>query len=353
MRSIRMIIVVSVTLALTTLSCNKNDQSDVSLKQAVDNSTTLLNNAMNDITASKAYGLLTLSDGGQKSAETADPVYKTYITLDKIKGVYNYTPVSTTDKWGIPLIRYFSKTADDNMMIVNMPLKKVERPWSLRQILSSDSELTNNFSISVSDYHNNYNSYHDFDYLLASEISIDGSPAGKLNIKSIVSPDLGKDYASQYVFTDGYTAEYKYLSGDPSVYTFAINDNDKVLYEEKRETTENTGSAFKREQTYTLTIGDFKIVRKSGIKEPSIYVNDVLQTEAVVEIIDREEDQEASVCRKRDIQITFDDGTTTTLSALIGESVEDIKTLFESLHDVYFAAYIVDWIAYDIYYQRN
>ncbi len=348
-----MILVVSVALALTTLSCNKNDQSDMSLKQAVDNGTAVLNNAMSDIAASKAYSLLTLNDGGQKSAETADPVYKTLITLDKIKGVYDYTPVSTTDKWGIPLIRYFSKTADDNLMIVNMPLKKVERPWSLRQILTSDSELTNNFSISVSDYHNNYNSYHDYDYLLASEISIDGSKAGKLNIKSIVSPELGKDYASQYVFTDGYTAEYKYLSGDPAVYTFAIKDNDKVLYEEKRETTKNTGSAFNREHTYTLTIGDFKIVRKSGIKEPAIYVNDVLQSEAVVEIIDREEDQEASICRKRDIQITFDDGTTIMLSALIGESVEDIKTLFESLHEVYFAAYIVDWIAYDIYYQRN
>jgi len=353
MRSKKSVIVVSVALALATLSCNKNEQSDLSLKQAVDNSTAVLNNAMSDITASKAFGLLTLADGGQKSAETADPVYNTYITLDKIKGVYDYTPVSTTDKWGIPLIRYFSKTADDNLMIVNMPLKKVERPWSLRQILSSDSELTNNFSISVSDYHNNYNGYHDYDYLLASEISIDGSAAGKLNIKSVVSPDLGKDYASQYVFTGGYTAEYAYLSGDPSVYTFAIEQNDIVLYEEKRETTKNTGSAFNREQTYTLTIGDFKIVRKSGVKEPAIYVNDVLQVEAVVEIIDTQEDEEASVCRKRDIQITFDDGTTTTLSTLIGESVEDIKTLFESLHEVYFAAFIVDWIAYDIYYQRN
>jgi len=348
-----MIIVVSITLALTSLSCSKNDQSDLSLKQAVDNSTAQLNNAMSDITASKAFGLLTLSDGAQKSAETEDPVYKTYITLDKIKGVYNYTPVSTSDKWGVPLIRFFSKTADDNLMIVNMPLKKVEKPWSLRQILSTDSELTNNFSITVSDYHNNYNSYRDFDYLLASEISIDGSSAGKLNIKSFVSPDLGKDYASQYAFTGAYTAEYKYLSGDPSLYTFAVKDNDKVLYEEKRETSKITVAPFNREHTYTLIIGDFKIVRKSGIKDPEIYLNDVLQTEALVEIIDREEDEEASVCRKRDIQITFDDGSTTTLSALIGESVEDIRTLFESLHEVYFAAYIVDWIAYDIYYQRN
>jgi hypothetical protein len=353
MKSKKMIIVVSITLALTTLSCNKKDQSDLSFRQAVDNSTAALNSAIKDIAASNAYGLLTLADAGQKSAETADPVYNTYITLDKIKGVYNYTPVSTTDKWGVPLIRFFSKTADDNHMIVNMPLKKVEQPWTLRRILSSDPELTNNFSIAVSDYHNNYNSYHDYDYILASEISIDGSSAGKLNIKSVVSPDLGKDYASQYVFTGGYAAEYKYLSGDPTVYTFAIKDNDKILYEEKRETTKTTGTVFNKEKTYTLTIGDFKLVRKSGVKEPEIYVKDVLQTEALVEVVDREEDQEPSVCRKRDIQITFDDGTTTTLSALIGESVNDIKTLFESLHDVYFAAYIVDWIAYDIYYQRN
>jgi hypothetical protein len=59
------------------------------------------------------------------------------------------------------------------------------------------------------------------------------------------------------------------------------------------------------------------------------------------------------VVKKRDIQITFEDGTTTTVSDLIGKSIDNIKTLFDSLHSVYFAAYVVDWIAYDIYYQRN
>jgi len=96
-----------------------------------------------------------------------------------------------------------------------------------------------------------------------------------------------------------------------------------------------------------------QIVRKSFTAAPEVYVSGVLQSNAVVAIIDSETDTEASVCRKRDIQITFEDGTTITVSALIGDSIGDIKTLFESLHSVYFAAYVVDWIAYDIYYQRN
>jgi hypothetical protein len=61
-------------------------------------------------------------------------------------------------------------------------------------------------------------------------------------------------------------------------------------------------------------------------------------TGAVVEIVDHETDPEATVCKKRDIRITFDDGTSTTVSTLIGESIADIKTLFDSLHNVYFAA---------------
>ncbi len=84
-----------------------------------------------------------------------------------------------------------------------------------------------------------------------------------------------------------------------------------------------------------------------------VSVNGILQPGAVVSIVDTDQDQEVSVCRHREIQITFEDGTTTTISALIGNSIDDIKTLFNSLHQVYFAAYVVDWIAYDIYYNRD
>lgn len=348
------IILFTAFLSAMLWSCTKNDGtvSNLSLKQSINQSALDLNNAMSAISASEAYSILTVNSGTQKSANLTESQYKVYITLDTIKGVYNYKPVPRTDRWGFSLIRYFSKSSDNSKMIVNMPLKKVVNPHALREYVPADSSLANNFSIAVSDYHNNYNNYHDFDYILASEISVDKVIAGNLNIKYVISPTNGIQYASQYAFSGSYTADYKYESGDTTVSSFTITGSDKVLYEEKLLTVKNDTARFGREHQYTLTIGDVQITRKSGIKKVQVFVNGVLQTNAVIEIVDKVADNEASVCKKRDIKITFDDGTTTTISALIGNSVENIKTLFDSLHQVYFAAYVVDWIAYDIYYHR-
>jgi hypothetical protein len=353
MKMARRILISVMVLSIFILSCERNDISldTATLKQAIKQSADELNTAMQSIGSSKAFTLLTVSSPTTKSA-TSDSIYKVYIGLDQVKGIYDYQPVVTTDRLGLPLIQFFTKTADDSKMIVRLPLKKVEHPRLLREYQVSDSSLTNNFLIAVSDYHNNYNSYWDYDYILTSEISIDNVVAGNLNIKSIVSPTEGTDYKSEYVFAGGYTAQYKYLSGDTTVSSFGILKDNLLLYEEKRQTVKNDTARFGREHLYILTIGNIQIIRKSGVVAPAIYVDGVLQTSAVVEIIDHESDSEASVCHKRDIQITFDDGTTTTISALIGGSVENIKVLFDSLHDVYFAAYIVDWIAYDIYYKR-
>jgi hypothetical protein len=308
---------------------------------------------MDAISSSKAFSILTVNGGTLKSASSTAADYKVYINLDTVKGMYDYHPGQKKDRWGRSLLRYFDKSADNSKMIVRMPLKKVEHPWLLRQYVPADTLLANNFEISVSAYHNNYNNYHDFDYLLASEISIDKVKAGKLNIKWLVVPKVGTDYASQYAFEGGYTADYKYLSGDTTVSSFGISGSGKVLYEEKRLTIKNDTMRFGREHQYILSIGDVKIVRKSGTKTVAIYVKDVLQTKAIVEILDKEVDLEGSVCKKRDIRITFDDGTVTTVSELISKSVGNIRILFDSLHEVYFAAYVVDWIAYDIYYQRH
>ncbi|HEY5469570.1 MAG TPA: hypothetical protein VIK07_03535 [Bacteroidales bacterium] len=349
------IILITVFLGATLGSCTKNISTadNTSLKQSINQSALNLNNAMSTISASKAYSILTVSDGISKSLSSTDAQYKVYITLDTVKGIFNYKPATKKDKWGMSLMRYFTKTADDSKMIVNMPLSKVLKPRLLREYKPADSTLTNNFMISVSDYHNNYNNYHDFDYILASEISVDNVVTGNLNIKSAISPALGINYSSQFAFAGSYTVDYKYESGDTTVSSFTITGDNKVLYEEKLLTVKTDTCRFGREHQYILTIGDVQIIRKSGTKDVSVSVNGVLQLNAVVTIVDKEADSEASVCKKRDIQITFDDGTTTTVSALIGNSVANIKTLFDSLHSVYFAAYVVDWIAYDIYYQRN
>ncbi len=345
-----------VLFVVVVTGCSKNEGllDNASLKQAIDKGALNLNDAMGKITATQAYSILTVSDDGtSKSISGTEADYKVSIPLELIKGVYDYKPFASSDKWGFSLIKYFAKTSDNSQMIVNMPLVKIKKLWSLRHFSPEDTLLTNNFSIAVSDYHNNYNNYHDYDYILASEISVDNTLAGKLNIKSIVSPTLGVDYASQFVFANSYNANYWYESGDTTTSGFSIKNAETLLYAEELLTIRNDTAKFGKEHLYTLTIGNVQIIRNSTRKTVQIAVNGVIQDAAKVEILDKVYDPEASVCKKRDIQITFDDGSVATVSALIGESVDDIKTLFESLHKVYFAAYIVDWIAYDIYYQRN
>lgn len=347
------IIIIAAIVSTAIWSCTKIDSSNLSLKQSVDAGATNLNNAMNAISASKAYSILTVNDGTIKSTDATATDYRVYITLDTVKGVFNYKPILKRDRWNWSLMRFFEKTSDDAKMIVKMPLAKVEHPRLLKLFLPSDTLLTNNFQIAVSDYHNNYNNFHDFDYLLKSEISVDDKVAGQLNIDYLKNPDTGTSYASQYAFTDSYTADYKYESGDTIAASFGISGGGKLLYEEKRLTIKNDTLRFGREHQYILTIGDVKIVRSRGLATAKVYLKDVLQENAVVEIVDNDDnDTEGSVCKKRDVKITFDDGTSTTIQTLIGTSVTDIKTLFDSLHDVYFAAYVVDWIAYDIYYKR-
>jgi len=344
-----------VFLSAAIAGCDKNEGSldSASLKLAIDKSAISLNAAVSKISETQAFSVLTAFDGQLKSGSTTDPIYNTYITLDKISGVYEYKPVSTFDRWGFSLIRYFNRTGDNNNMIVKMPLKKVKSPMSLRRWSPADSALTNNFTIDVSDYHNNYNSYWDYDYLIDSKISVDNAEAGSLYMKSLVSPTKGRNYFSQYAFTGGYTTNYKYTSGDTIKSSFAIQKGTDVLYKEERMMIKNDTAKFGFEQIYILTIGNVSITRNAGSHSVKIAVDGVVQPNAVVTVIDREADDEPSVCHKREIQITFEDGTTTTISSLISASVDNIGTIFRSLHQVYFAAYVVDWIAYDIYYQRN
>lgn len=342
-------------LSLIIMSCSKtaNNTDSVTMKQALTESSANLKTAMTDIASSQAFQLFTMDGAIMKS--TADALYKVYIVMDSVKGEYDYHPVIRKNHWGISLLQFFTKTANNSQMIVRMPLAKVKNPRILREYRPADSTLTNNFSIAVSNYHNNYNGFHDYDYNLVSEINVDDKKAGDLSIKSIVSPKNNVHYGSQFVFSDKYTAKYAYVSGDTTVSSFAILDAGKTLYEEKLLTIKKvkTDTArFGREHLYSLTIGNVQIVRYSATKTVEVYVDGVLQPNAKVTIIDKVVDPEASVCKKRDIQITFEDGTTTTVSTLIGAQIDNIKALFTSLHQVYFAAYIVDWVAYDIYYQK-
>ncbi|MCK9641292.1 MAG: hypothetical protein M0R39_15410 [Prolixibacteraceae bacterium] len=345
-------------LSSLVLSCSKTetDSSQIPLKDALTSSTQNLNSAITDISSLQAFQLLSVSSGSTLKSGTMMSTttgYGALIPLSLVKGVYDYKALKTEESNHYPLIRFFTKSASTNNMVVNLPLSKLKNPHDMREYHKADSTLTNNFSISVSDYHNNYNNYHDYDYLNVADITIDNVKAGGLSIKSIVSPNHNTQYASQFDFTNGYTAKYLYSSGDTTVSSFTILKAGGILYQEKLLTIKKDTAKFGREHQYILTIGNVKIVRKHG-SPAEIYVNGVLDPKAVVTIIDNDEDEDSehSITNKRDIQITFADGTVSTVSALIGKSITDISTLFTSLHQVYFAAYVVDWIAYDIYYKR-
>ena len=50
--------------------------------------------------------------------------------------------------------------------------------------------------------------------------------------------------------------------------------------------------------------------------------------------------------------ITFDDGTTATISSLASAAIPTISAMFTSLHQANFATAIVDWIAWEVYYTK-
>lgn len=356
-------------LSILIWSCSKSVESDPSqvvLKSAITASAQTLNNAMTDISSSQAFQLLNVSTADALKAGTLPATTTTYqanIPLSLIKGVYDYKALKNVEARGYNLIRFFTKSADNSNMIVNMPLSKMKNPRYLRTYQQGDSALANNFTISVSNYHNNYNSYHDYDYVNVADFSIDNVKAGSMNMQSSVSPTLGKNYISQFDFSNGYTAKYMYASGDTTVSSFTLIKASNIVYQEKLVTVktqptnmqgDDDSMKFGRERQYTLTIGNVTIVRETGTA-PKVYVNGQLQSKAVVSVVDEDENEESehSVLEKRDLKITFDDGTTSTVSALIGQSITDISSIYKSLHQVYFAAYIVDWLGYDIYYKRN
>ncbi len=341
-----------VLMGLLIVSCSKTEtetgSSPTALKEALALGTQNLNNAMTDIAATQAFQLLGIDNSSSlKSATT----YAANIPLELVKGVYDYKALKTVESRNYPLIRFFTKSTDASKMVVNMPLAKLKNPRDLRIYLAADSALTNNFSIAVTDYYNNYNSYRDYEYIHAAAITIDKVAAGNLNIKSVVDPTTGKAYSSQFTFSNGYTAKYQYASGDTTRSGFTLLKNATTLYTEELQTVRNDTARFGRESQYTLTIGDVKLVRKAD-RTYQVYLKSVLQPKAVVAIVDNVATTEPSICHHREIQITFEDGTVSTVSTLISNSVDNLTTLFTALHEIYFAAYVVDWIGYDIFYKR-
>lgn len=158
-------------------------------------------------------------------------------------------------------------------------------------------------------------------------------------------PGEGRSYSSRFTFAEGYSINVERHSGDTAQSSFALLDEDDILL---KESAIFIRSGYKQvERQYYLTIGDVEIRRSTSVDSIQVYLDGVLQQHAAVKITDFR-DGEKSICHSRDLEITFDHGTKTRLSELINPARETLRTLMSSMDEMYFAKYIVDYIAISI-----
>jgi hypothetical protein len=361
-------------VSILSWSCSNNELSQASLKDSMNKNVQDLTAAMNKISASNGYQLLSISTGTasnttpslvKSSVAAFDTTYNSIILTD-IAGNYDYKAVKYK-KGGNQLLRFFTKSGTSDHMIVGLPESKLKNPGRLLHYSPSDTLLVNNYVIDLSKYNYNFNRRLGWNYQMTSTINIKDVNIGALAIQSSSSIANGYKYASEFVFADGYKASCTYASGDTAVANYAIYDGSKVLYLEKYTALRGSKNGKHKEKQYTLTIGNVEIVRAlnhEALDSAKIYVGGVLQTNAKVEIVDintsvsnydsgDDETDNSVINKSRELKITFDDGTSATISDLLGTSVTTIRTLFASLRQSSFAVGIVDWIAWDIYTNKE
>jgi hypothetical protein len=258
------------------------------------------------------------------------------------------------------IMRFFNKTGVSSGMTVRLPEEKVNTWKSLLHYSPTDTLLANNFVVTLSDYQYKFIWFTGYNYQIASSIKIKDVDAGVLKIKSSSSKTNGYKYASEFAFPNGYQIDCQYASGDTAISSYAISKDAKTLYEEKYTAIKSKTDLKHKEKSFSLKIGNVLIERTLGLGHASldsakVYVGGVLQLKSKVEIVDIVPDvTDQTVTRnKRELKITFDDGTSATFSELAGVAVTDITSLFASMRQVNFATNIIDWIAWDIYTKKN
>ena len=340
------ILIIAIFFGLVSWSCTKIE-SGHNLKHEMARSIAEINTAIVKISESKGYQLLTVS---LDPAKTDDGFHDT-IDLAMVAGIYDFQPDNTYRDHLYHPYRLFNKTGESEFMIVNLPEQMIFHPKYLHDCNpATDQILENNFSITASDYHLYFNWWNSYDYLLNAGLTLDGEDIGSLEVASTSKSYKKHTKSSKYTFTEGYNISTSWETGDTTKSSFALSkDNDTLLKETNIFIWKDD---HKREKQYILTIGNIDIKRMTGIDSIEVYVDGELQNEAAAIITDSD-DESGSICHKRDILLTYNDGSTAKLSELIGPARTTLKTLLDSLHEMYFAKHIVDYIALDIYFNSR
>jgi hypothetical protein len=344
----RNLVASGIIVCLAIWSCSKIE-SPVSFKQAVEKSASDINTAMSSISESVGYKVLISEVPVAKDMTTSD--YKDSITLAKIAGVYDFQPdtIPMYHHYDHPF-RLFKKTGTNDMLVVNLPQKLIYHPRYLIYLSLKDSVLKNDFSVSASEYHFYYTPWHNLDYRLKAGLKLESTDLGSLEVTASSASGSNQVYSSSYTFPDEYNVATSWQSGDTARSSFVIMKGSSTLLQE---TTLYTGDMMHhREKQYDLIIGNVEIKRGFGIDSIQVYMDGVLQKKAGAKIQDSDLTS-CTIAGHRDILLTFDDGTTATLSSLIGSTLTDLKTLIDSLHEMRFAQRVVNYIAFDVFWNSR
>jgi len=336
-----------VVIALMMWQCSKMDQGrNLSLKEAVQNNVAKINSAVEKISASKGYQLLSLSEASAKS----DYAFNDSINLALIAGVYDFKPDTVLKHHDFFPHNLFVKTGTSDKFIVNLPQSLVFHPKYLHFFAFTDSVLKNDFTVTATDYHFYYTFWNASDYRLKADFSLNSASIGNVDMFSTWKSGTDSKSITNFTFPEGYSIIKSGKTGDTTDFIFALAKGTDTLL---KEDVTFTGDGFQRmERQYTLAIGNVELKKSTGIDSVQVFLNGVLQKKAAARIIDNG-DYNASICSKRDLLLTFDDGTTQKLSDLISPALTTLKSLSQALGEMYISKHIVDFIAISIYYNTH
>jgi hypothetical protein len=331
-------------------SCSKTDTGNNSLKQSVERGVANISHAVTKISGTAGYQLLSVNDAVTKDDMGGMGGMADTISLAKVGGIYDFQPDTILRFNHFCPYKLFKKTGESGNMVVNLPEELILHPRQLLFFNLKDTVYPNDFTITATDYHVYYNWWHNFEYKLTAGLTLNNADAGNMDVSSTSKWERNNSYSSKYNFSDGYGIAAMWQDGDTATSAFMLTHNTDTLFKESNMFIWQ--NFHKAEKYYDLTIGSVQLKKSIGIDSLQVFLNGSLQQHAA-QIVENTSDTTGSVFHKRDILLTYDDGTTAKLSELMAPIKDDLKSLRDALHNMYFARHIVDYIAFSIYYEDH